>query len=293
MLINPISPNAFNIAGLSVRWYAIAYIAAFLVGFYMLKQIAKNKFGKKQFDDLFTYLIFGVIIGGRLGYVLFYNLGFFLHHPLEILAVWHGGMSFHGGLLGVIASVYLFSMKLNKQKQCGACNVECEVKSENKSTLHTSHFTLQNIKNSFAILDVLTVVAPIGLFFGRIANFINMEVMGRATSGPLGIVFAGAADQTPRHPSPLYEAGLEGIALFIIMFCLWKWTKLKERAGALSGIFAMVYAVFRIFAEQFRQPDEQIGFLTSWGLTMGQLLSAAMLIAGAAVFAYAIKGNKK
>jgi phosphatidylglycerol:prolipoprotein diacylglycerol transferase len=298
ILINPISPIAFSIAGFGIRWYALAYIAAFAVGFFVLKKMlsSDSRFtihdSRKQLDDLFTALILGVIIGGRLGYVLFYNLPFFLNHPLEIFAVWHGGMSFHGGLMGVIFAVFLQSKKQQKL-QSAERKAQSAIK-ENRIALRAPRSAHSQIQNTFSVLDLLSVIAPIGLFFGRIANFINMEVMGRATTGPLGVVFIGAADQTPRYPSPLFEAALEGIALFFIMFCLWKFTKLRDKIGTLSGLFAIFYAVFRIFAEQFRQPDEQLGFLTSWGLTMGQLLSACMLVAGAAVFAVAMKkGNKK
>lgn len=259
--ITPISPVAFSIFGFDIRWYALAYIAGFVIGYVLLKRFMRSpdseiQMSKKQLDDLFTAIILGVIIGGRLGYVLFYNLGFFLSHPLEIFAVWHGGMSFHGGLLGVVIATMLYAKKEKK--------------------------------NPWHILDLLSVVAPIGLFFGRIANFINMEVMGRPTDSPLGIVFKGYSE-IPRHPSPLYEASTEGILLFIIMFSLYKATKLRKHAGALSGILAMSYATFRIICEQFRAPDVQIGFLTSWGLTMGQLLSGVMFIAGLIIFSVAIK----
>ncbi|MDR1361277.1 MAG: prolipoprotein diacylglyceryl transferase [Rickettsiales bacterium] len=272
IIVNPISPVAFSIGPLAVRWYALAYIAAFIVGFWLFKKLTGKSQDKKYYDDLLTAVILGTIIGGRLGYVLFYNLPFFLAHPLEIFAVWHGGMSFHGGLLGVLISVFLFAIQRTKGQKDKRSMSICP-----------------SVHLSFSILDTLTVVGPIGLFFGRIANFINMEVMGRATTSRLGVVFAGTEDLTPRYPSPLFEAALEGVALFVIMLILWRFTDLRRRTGALSGIFAMLYAVFRIFAEQFRQPDAQIGFLTSWGLTMGQLLSAGMFIAGAVIFAVALR----
>ncbi|MDR3208819.1 MAG: prolipoprotein diacylglyceryl transferase [Rickettsiales bacterium] len=260
ILIHPVSPVAINIFGLQIRWYAIAYIAAFIAGFWLVRRLQKAKnYDKKYYDDLFAYLILGVIIGGRLGYVLFYNLPFFLQNPWEIPMLWHGGMSFHGGLAGVISSVFLFA----------------------RHPRHSGHATRKGkITATLSILDSLAVAAPIGLFFGRIANFINMEVMGRATSRPWGVVFAGSGGPA-RHPSPLYEAGLEGIALFIIMLLLWR-AKLRGRPGALSGVFGILYGVFRIFCEQFREPDIQVGFLfgTSW-LTMGTILSFAMIIAGA------------
>lgn len=273
--INPISPVAFSVFGLDVRWYALAYVAAFVIGYFMLRHFVRRtdsqiKLDKRQLDDLLTAIILGVIIGGRLGYVLLYNLPFFLAHPLEIFAVWHGGMSFHGGLIGVIVAVFLFAHNQIKHKQI-------------QGTTY---------KTAFNILDILAVIAPVGLFFGRIANFINMEVMGRPTDVPWAVVFVGHTT-IPRHPSPLYEATTEGILLFIIMYCLYRFTGLRRYAGALGGILAMLYAVFRIFCEQFRAPDVQIGFLTSWGLTMGQLLSAIMFVAGAVIFAFAFRKNVK
>lgn len=258
IVINPISPVAFSVFGLPVRWYALAYIAAFVVGYFLLKSFLKRdnelKFGKKELDDLFTAIILGVILGGRLGYVLFYNPAFFIAHPWEIVMLWHGGMSFHGGLIGVIVATFWYAKKWSR---------------------------------GLRILDLLAVIAPIGLFFGRIANFINMELMGRPTNSALGVYFRGISD-TPRHPSPLYEGLTEGVLLFLIMFYLYRKTNLNTRPGALAGIMAMGYAVFRIFCEGFRTPDAQIGFLTSWGLTMGQLLSGAMFIAGACLFLYAM-----
>lgn len=259
--INPISPVAFSVLGLDVRWYALAYIAAFVVGYWLVRRLTSSKnsmvaLTKKELDDLLTTIIIGVILGGRLGYVLFYDLGYFISHPLEILAVWHGGMSFHGGLLGVIFSVIYYAHR--------------------------------NKKNALSLLDILSVAAPIGLFFGRIANFINQEVMGRPTDMPWAIVFNGGSS-IPRHPSPLYEAATEGVLLFIIMYCLYKYTGLRRYPGALGGIMGMGYAVFRIICEQFRAPDAHIGFLTTWGLTMGQLLSGIMFFAGLLIFVFAIR----
>ena len=274
IMIDPISPVAFSVFGLDIRWYALAYVAAFVIGYFMLRAFTRRddsqiKLDKKQLDDLLTAIILGVIIGGRLGYVLLYNLPFFIAHPLEIFAVWHGGMSFHGGLVGVIVAVFLFAVSQNRR---GAISGG-------------------TYKTAFNILDILAVITPIGLFFGRIANFINIEVMGRPTDVPWAVVFAGQTP-IPRHPSPLYEAATEGILLFIIMYYLYRFTKLRKYPGALGGVLAMLYAVFRIFCEQFRAPDVQIGFLTSWGLTMGQLLSAIMFIAGAVVCAVAFKRGK-
>lgn len=271
IVINPINPVAFSVFGLPIRWYALAYIAGFVIGYYLFKYLTKKdyaqiRFSNKQYDDILTYIVFGVILGGRLGYVLFYNLPYFINHPLEIFAVWNGGMSFHGGLLGVIVASFIFA--------------------------YTNKFSDKSwIKNGWRILDILSVVVPVGLGLGRIANFINMEVMGRITNSPLGVIFVGHSD-LPRHPSPLYEATLEGLVLFIIMWLLYTKTKLKKAPGAISGLLCIFYAMFRIFVEQFRQPDAHIGFLTSWGLTMGQLLSGIMLFVGITVLTCALRKNK-
>lgn len=271
IVIDPISPVALSVFGFELRWYALAYVAAFVTGFFlyrywMRKSDSYINLNKKQFDDLFTTVVLGVIFGGRLGYVLFYNLPYFLANPLKIFAVWEGGMSFHGGMLGVIIAVFIFAYLLQRKDKI-------------RGNMWDS---------AWHMMDLMAVIAPIGLFFGRIANFINMEVMGRVTDKPWGVIFKGV-DTLPRHASPLYEAALEGLVLFIIMFCLYKYTKLRKYAGALSGSAAMFYAVFRIICEQFRAPDVQIGFLTSWGLTMGQLLSGLMFFAGAALFAVAFR----
>ena len=264
IILDPISPVAFSVAGFPVRWYAIAYIIAFISGYVILRRIGRSKnaelpLSRKELDDLLTAVVLGVIIGGRLGYVLFYNLPYFLAHPLDIFAVWHGGMSFHGGLLGVIVAAIIFAKKWRRALQ---------------------------------VLDLIALVAPIGFFFGRIANFINIEIMGRPTDSALGVFFRGVSD-VPRYPSPLFEAATEGVLLFAIMLCLYRFTNLKKYPGALCGAMAMFYAVFRIICELFRAPDAQIGFLTSWGLTMGQLLSGILFVAGAVFFAAALRHRNK
>ena len=268
--IDPISPVAFSLAGLDVRWYALAYIVGFVFGYWLYRKMLFSpaspvKMDKKQLDDLLTAVILGVIIGGRLGYVLVYNPLFFILHPLEIFAVWHGGMSFHGGLVGVMIAVWLFARK--------------------------------NKIRTFSIYDLLTVVTPVGFFFGRIANFINMELMGYPTNVPWAVKFGENAPAL--HPSPIYEACCEGIVLFAIMSLLYRFTNLRKYPGALSGVFGMVYATARIFCEQFRVPDAQIGFLINASdqqggfLTMGQLLSTIMFIAGAAIFAFAVRKKQR
>ena len=271
IIINPINPVAFSVFGLPVRWYALAYIVAFVSGFFLMKYItsrkdAEIKLDKKQMDDFLAYFVLGVIIGGRLGYVLFYNLAFFMHNPLEIFALWHGGMSFHGGFIGTIVATFLFVK--NQKFKSGTLT-----------------------KNAFKILDVLAVLSPIGLGLGRIANFINMEVMGRITLSRFGVVFAGHSI-IPRHPSPIYEATLEGLVLFIIMWLLYWNTNLRKHTGALAGMFCILYGIFRIFCEQFRQPDAQIGFLTGWGLTMGMALSLVVFLVGVIVLVCALRQKR-
>lgn len=245
-----LDPNIITIGPIAIRWYSLAYITGILFTWYLLKYFNNKKqiMTKEAWDDWLFWAILGVVSGGRLGYVLFYNFGFYFDHPLQIFAVWQGGMSFHGGLLGSILSMFLFAKKYKI--------------------------------NFLELTDNLSVAAPIGLFCGRIANFINMELYGRVTNSDFGVIFPNAGD-LPRHPSQLYEAGLEGLLLFIILFSLAKFTKIKEqKVGFLSGLFVGLYGFFRIVLEQFREPDEQIGFLFSH-ITMGQILSLPFIILGA------------
>ncbi len=200
----------------------------------------------KAYDDWLFWAVLSIMLGGRLGYVLFYNPPYFLQNPLEILAIWQGGMSFHGGLCGAIIGMYLFAKK--------------------------------NKIEFLRLTDVLSIAAPVGLFCGRIANFINMELYGRVTDGNYGVIFPNAG-ALPRHPSQLYEAGLEGVLAFIILISLYKFTNLKEKFGILSGIFLTLYGSFRILIENFRQPDEQIGFILG-KMTMGQALSMPLILLG-------------
>ena len=265
IVIQQINPVAFSVVGMDIRWYALAYVAAFIVGYFLFKYLMRRSdsgliISDKKMDDLLTAVILGVVVGGRLGYVTFYNLGYFLLHPLEIFAVWHGGMSFHGGLIGVIAAVFWFGWK--------------------------------NKINSWRVLDLMAVVAPIGLFFGRIANFVNMELMGFPTDVPWAVEFVDGSGNVlipASHPSPIYEAMTEGVLLFIVMYCLYRFTKLRRRPGALAGIMGMGYAAARIFCEQFRVPDVQVGFLLGNWLTMGMVLSLIMFFIGFAIFVFAFR----
>lgn len=210
---------------------------------------------KEAWDDWLFWAVLGIILGGRLGYVLFYNFSFYLDHPSQIFAVWQGGMSFHGGLFGAIISMFLFAKKYKI--------------------------------NFLELTDILAIAAPIGLFFGRISNFINMELYGRVTNSDFGVIFPNAGS-SPRHPSQIYEALLEGLFLFAILFLLAKFTKIKEKLGFLSGLFLIGYGSARFFVEQFREPDEQIGFIFAQ-ITMGQILSLPLIVFGLAIVFMAVK----
>ena len=255
MYIHNLDPNLIDLGFFQLKWYSIAYILGILLGWYLGKKIilhqktnsiTKIKLG--EFDDFITFTIVSIIIGGRLGYILFYNLNYYLQNPFEIIKIWEGGMSFHGGLLGVIIGTYIFSK-------------------------------IKNVRFIY-ILDIVSCVAPIGLFFGRIANFINSELYGKPTEFFLGVVFP-QIDNFTRHPSQLYEAFLEGLLLLIILnFLIFK-RIYKE--GYASSLFLILYGIFRIFAEQFREPDVQIGYIFNV-ISMGSLLSIIMTITGIILF---------
>ena len=257
MFINNFDPVAFEILSLEVRWYSLAYIIGIILGWTYCKQkLIKDQRILSLFDDFITYLILGVILGGRLGYALFYNLKFYLENPFEILMIWNGGMSFHGGLIGIIIASLLFSKKHNV--------------------------------NQFSFLDLVALSAPIGIFFGRIANFINSELIGRATDLPWSVQFI-LVDNIKRHPSQLYEAFFEGIILFLLLRYFFKKNYLED-PGKISALFLIFYSLFRFLAEFFRSPDPQIGYLIL-NLTLGQLISVFFLIAGTLLFY--LKNNEK
>lgn len=249
----------FQIGPVAIRWYALSYIAGILIGWFILRLItrpAHDPVGHSPLEALLNVGIIGIILGGRLAYVLFYNLPYYASQPLEVLAVWKGGMSFHGGLLGMIGAVYIVSRR------------------------HRIRF--------LQLADLVAIVAPIGLFLGRTANFINCELYGRITDMPWGVVFnqgtciksgdTSMVGDLPRHPSQIYEALLEGLMLFIIMLILLR-LGARQRLGRLSGVFLTGYGLSRSVVELFREPDSQLGFLIS-GTTMGQWLSLPMIIAG-------------
>ncbi len=256
MFINNFDPVALQIFSLEIRWYSLAYIVGIILGWiYCKKKLIKDKHILSLFDDFITYLIVGVILGGRLGYALFYNLKYYLENPFEILMVWNGGMSFHGGLIGVIVASQLFSYK--------------------------------HKINKFIFLDLVALSAPIGIFFGRIANFINSELIGRATDLPWSVQFI-LIDNIKRHPSQLYEALFEGIILFLLLRHFFKRNYLIN-PGKISALFLIFYSLFRFLAEFFRSPDPQIGYLIL-NLTLGQLISVLFLVAGTLLFY--IKNNE-
>jgi phosphatidylglycerol:prolipoprotein diacylglycerol transferase len=243
-----LNPVAFSIYFLDIRWYSLAYIFGILFGLFWLKKCnqERNILSQEAYENWITWIVFSILIGGRFGYILFYNFKYFINHPLEIFYFWHGGMSFHGGLIGVIFGSWLFCKK------------------------YKIHF--------FSFTDILAVATPVGLFFGRIANFINMELYGRVTEGNFGVIFPNAGD-LPRHPSQIYEAMSEGILLFLILIILDRKTNFSKQEGKLSGVFLAGYGIFRIIVENFRQPDEQIGFLFK-KITAGQFFSLPLIFSG-------------
>lgn len=245
-----IDPVLIEFGPFAVRWYALAYIFGLVAGWQYMRWLSSKSPASiplDDIDDFLTWSVLGVILGGRMGYVAFYKPEYFLENPVAILQVWNGGMSFHGGLLGV--------------------------------TLVTIWFARRRGINLLAFADLLACAAPIGLFMGRIANFINGELFGRITDVPWGVVFPRGGS-LPRHPSQIYEAVLEGAVLFILLGILWRIRSVREKPGLIAGLFMVGYTFARAFAELFRQPDPHIGFLAA-GTTMGQWLSLPMLMLGA------------
>ena len=246
MFINNFDPVAINIFSLEIRWYSLAYITGILAGWILAKKNFINNIQiREKFDDYITYLILGIIIGGRLGYVLFYNFDYYSENILDVFKIWQGGMSFHGGLLGVI--------------------------------FVSTWFAKKNNQNPFIYLDIVSLVAPIGIFFGRLANFINSELYGIETNMPWAVKFI-RVDNLYRHPSQLYEAVFEGILLFLILFYL-RNKGLFEKPGIISGAFLLIYSLFRFVIEFFRVPDEHLGYIF-FNFSMGQIISFLFFIVG-------------
>ena len=254
-----IDPVIFDLGPIRVGWYGLMYVLGFLASYLLVRyQMKKKDFGlsRPEVENLYFYLILGLMIGARLGYVLFYDLKTYLASPFEILAIWHGGMSFHGGLIGVLVVGILFSWK--------------------------------NKKSFWKIADLIIVTAPIGLGLGRIGNFINGELYGRVTQVPWGMIFP-TGGPLPRHPSQLYESALEGGALFLI---LWFIKDKRLPTGGLLAIFLFLYGLFRFFVEFFREPDAHLGFILG-PFTTGQILTFFMIIGGIILFAYRWNREKR
>ena len=250
MFINNFDPVAFQIISFEIRWYSLAYIAGIIIGWMLCKKIFIRKSDiNEKFDDYVTYLVIGIIIGGRLGYIIFYNFNYYINNLFDIFKVWEGGMSFHGGLIGIIVASILFSKKNNQ--------------------------------DSFLYMDLVSLVAPIGIFFGRLANFINSELYGTPTDIPWAVTFV-QVDNLSRHPSQLYEAILEGVILFIILMYFKNKDYLKK-PGLISGLFLIFYSLFRFFIEFVRVPDEQLGYLI-FELSMGQIISLIFFVIGIILF---------
>lgn len=251
-----IDPVLIQLGPLAIRWYALAYIAGLVIGWQLIRRLCEQPpkvMTPLKIDDFLLWAALGVILGGRLGYVLFYKPGFYLANPLSILTLWEGGMSFHGGFLGVIVATILFSRR--------------------------------NQTDPFLLGDLLAIVAPIGLFFGRLANFINGELWGRISDVQWAMVFPRGGP-LPRHPSQLYQAFFEGVVLFAVLLIVWRFTDGRRRPGLLCGVFFAGYGVARIVGELFREPDAHLGYL--WGpVTMGMVLSLPLLAIGAWLIARA------
>ena len=258
MFINNFDPVAFQIMSFEIRWYSLAYIAGIIIGWLLCKKVLIQKSDiNEKFDDYITYLVIGIIIGGRLGYIIFYNFNYYINNFFDIFKVWEGGMSFHGGLIGIIVASILFSKKNNQ--------------------------------DSFLYMDLVSLVAPIGIFFGRLANFINSELYGTPTDIPWAVTFI-QVDNLSRHPSQLYEAILEGVILFIILMYFKNKDYLKK-PGLISGLFLIFYSMFRFFIEFVRVPDEQLGYLI-FELSMGQIISLISFVIGIILF-YLKNENKQ
>ncbi len=259
MFINNFDPVAIQFFSFEIRWYSLAYIFGILIGWILARKIFITRDHlKDEFDDFISYIILGIILGGRLGYVLIYNPEYYLNNFSEILKIWEGGMSFHGGLIGVIAASILFAKKNNQ--------------------------------NPLVYLDIVSIVAPVGIFFGRLANFINSELYGIETKLPWGVKFLNV-DNLYRHPSQLYEAIFEGIILFLILVYFRNKGFLKY-PGLVSGLFLIFYSIFRFMAEFFRVPDFQLGYLF-FNLTMGQIISIVFLVFGIYLFVIKYEIKKK
>jgi phosphatidylglycerol:prolipoprotein diacylglycerol transferase len=256
-----ISPSLFSIGAFELRWYALAYLVGILLGWILIRRVTSapdDPVGRLPLDDLVNFSIIGIILGGRLVYVFFYNAEYYLANPIDIFKVWEGGMAFHGGFLGVVAAVIFTAFKHKVE--------------------------------IIRLGDLAAMVSPIGLFFGRLANFINGELYGRVTDVPWAVIFPNGGG-LPRHPSQIYEALLEGVLLFIIMMLACHMGA-RRKPGLMIGLFLTGYGMARIFVENFREPDSQIGFLFG-GITMGQMLSLPMVLIGFVLINHCLESSDR
>lgn len=257
-----ISPIIFSLGPIAIRWYSMAYLVGIISAWILIKRNVKRNnipLTKENIEDLVFDVTLGIILGGRLGYVVFYGTSMFWENPLQILAIWNGGMSFHGGIIGVILALWYFSHQVNMP--------------------------------FLKVTDLVVLYVPIGIFLGRLANFINDELWGRVTDVAWAVRFPNGG-YLPRHPSQLYEALTEGMLMFVILNVLWNFKWVRERTGFVSGMFACLYALLRISMEQFREPDIQLGYFFNV-LTMGQMLSMPFLLVGVWVMYRAVKRKTK
>jgi phosphatidylglycerol---prolipoprotein diacylglyceryl transferase len=256
-----IDPIAISLGPFDIRWYSLAYIVGLILAWQVCRYLAKTyskSITAEHFDDFVAYCALGIILGGRLGYVLFYNFQTYIQNPIEILYVWQGGMSFHGGLLGVVVAILWFARSRSISQ--------------------------------YELADMIVVVGPIGLLLGRMANFINGELYGRVTDFSWAFIFPTSGDGLPRHASQLYEASLEGVVLGLLLFGLYRVDSVRERLGTITGLFFLGYGISRFLVEYVREPDQHIGFLFDF-ITMGQLLSLPLIIAGILFITFAPKFN--
>ena len=267
MIVHNFDPILIDLGFFQIRWYSIAYILGIILGWLyairIIKSTSENKYSFKQitttqFDNLIIYLVIGIIVGGRLGYVIFYNFEYFVQNLIEIFKLWNGGMSFHGGLIGVILSIVIFAQKTKI--------------------------------NFFKFADVVSCVAPIGIFFGRIANFINGELYGKVSNLPWSVIFP-SSENISRHPSQIYEAILEGMILFLLINYLALKKNYLFKPGYISGFFLILYSIFRIFSEIFREPDIHLGLFFNY-FSMGTLLSIITGITGFFIILF-VKKNEQ
>jgi phosphatidylglycerol:prolipoprotein diacylglycerol transferase len=263
MYSHNLDPVLIDFGFMAIRWYSLAYVFGIIVGWWLGKKILNHiskkidlRFDVKDFDDLITYIIISLIIGGRLGYVIFYNIEYYISNPFDLFKIWEGGMSFHGALIGIVLGTYLFSRKKNVPV--------------------------------FFLLDIVACVSPVGIFLGRIANFINGELIGKVTTVSWSVIFP-LIDLVPRHPSQLYEALLEGLVLFLILNLVI--FKQKYKMGTCSYLFLIFYGIFRIISEFYREPDAHIGYLFDL-FSMGTILSLLMILAGLFVKKMSMKENE-